>query len=70
VHVRASADWPSVAQLVSPSPRTRVGVVLLGAGAGPLPGRCDVVWRADSSDALSALAAALPGLAAAAGGAP
>jgi electron transfer flavoprotein alpha subunit len=69
VHIRASADSPSVAQLVSPSPRTRVGVVHLGAGESPVPGRSDVVWRADGPDALSALAAALPGLAAAAGGA-
>jgi hypothetical protein len=67
VHVRASADSPSVAQLVSTSPRTRVGIVQLGAGAAP--SRCDVAWRADGPEALSALAAALPALAAAAGGA-
>ena len=49
---------------ISPSPSTRVGVVLVGAGAeGPSRGSTDVVWRAQGEGAWTDLAAALPALA-------
>jgi electron transfer flavoprotein len=50
------------ANLVAPSPRTRLGVVLTRPGtAGGTRG--DVVWRGAGADACAALAAALPRLA-------
>jgi hypothetical protein len=54
----------------SPSPRTRVGVVLATSADASAFGRSDVVWRAEGPDAWDQLAAALPRLAAAAEGRP
>ena len=49
--------------LAAPSPRTRRGFVLMGAGDAAVNLGGDVVWRGAGPDACAALAAALPKLA-------
>jgi hypothetical protein len=58
----------TTARAASPSPRTRVGVVVTSSTDASALGRSDVVWRAEGPDAWDQLAAALPRLAAAAEG--
>jgi hypothetical protein len=59
---RALLGVEAPAHVASPSPRTRIGVVV-GPAADPLAfGRSDVVWRATDARAWDELCAALPAL--------
>ena len=65
VLLQVTVDAAGAVNIAAPSPRTRRGLVLTGAGADAAS--ADVIWRGAGSDACAALAAALPALAPARG---